>query len=166
MPVQAGDEPLGRSRAGRWVPVSSRPLKGTGEVRGKPPRRGAWLREHMVSLNAADSTYGEGYPWLKNLPDGPARGAMAYYRSLALRGSLSGESCPQEDVDEPDLPHIHSGACDSRYRLANNRHLTDFVESIVENVGDPADDANESGSRGVETRSENLGCACRESAWP
>jgi hypothetical protein len=31
-PVQAGDEPLGLSEAGRLVLVSSMPLKGTGEV--------------------------------------------------------------------------------------------------------------------------------------
>ena len=53
-PVQAGDEPLGLSRAGRSVPVSSMPLKGTGEARGKPPRRPAWLRGRMVSSNEVD----------------------------------------------------------------------------------------------------------------
>ena len=50
--------------------------------------------------------------------------------------------------------------------LWDNRHLRDFMESIVENVGDPPDDANESGRRRVETPPENLGCVCRESAWP
>jgi len=49
--------------------------------------------------------------------------------------------------------------------LVDNRHLTGLVESIVENLGDLVDDANESGSRGVETPSENLGGVCRESAW-
>jgi hypothetical protein len=33
--------------------VSSMPLKGTREVRGKPPRREAWLRDHMASSNEA-----------------------------------------------------------------------------------------------------------------
>ena len=46
-----------------------------------------------------------------------------------------------------------------------NRHLNGFVESIVENLGDPAADAKESGSRGLETTPENLRCVCRESAW-
>jgi hypothetical protein len=40
------------------------------------------------------------------------------------------------------------------------------LESIDGNMGDLADDGNESGSRGLETTTENLGCVCRESAWP
>lgn len=39
---------------GRSIVVSSMPLKGTGEARGKPPRRWAWLRDRMVSVNEAD----------------------------------------------------------------------------------------------------------------
>jgi hypothetical protein len=50
---QGAHEPLGLSRVGRSTPVSSMPLKGTGEVRGKPPRGPAWLRDHMVSSNEA-----------------------------------------------------------------------------------------------------------------
>lgn len=51
---QEAHEPLGLSRAGRSVPVSSMPLKGTGEARGKPPIRRAWLRDRMVRSNEAD----------------------------------------------------------------------------------------------------------------
>jgi hypothetical protein len=40
------------------------------------------------------------------------------------------------------------------------------LESIDGNMGDPADDANESGSRGLAITLEILGCVCRESAWP
>ena len=36
------------------MPVSSMPLKGTGEARGKPPRGPAWLRDRMVSSHAVD----------------------------------------------------------------------------------------------------------------
>ena len=50
--------------------------------------------------------------------------------------------------------------------LFDNRHLRDLVESIDGNMGDPADTAKESGSRGLETTPENLRCVCRESAWP
>jgi hypothetical protein len=53
-PYQGAGEPLGLSETGRSVLVSSMPLKGTGEVRGKPPRCPAWLRDHMVSANEAD----------------------------------------------------------------------------------------------------------------
>jgi hypothetical protein len=45
---QRAQEPLGLSRAGRAVSVSSMPLKGTGEARGKPPRGRAWLRNRRV----------------------------------------------------------------------------------------------------------------------
>jgi hypothetical protein len=48
-PDQEVDEPLGLSRMGRSVPVSSMPLKDTDETRGKPSRRRVWLKEHMVS---------------------------------------------------------------------------------------------------------------------
>lgn len=48
---QEPGEPLGLSWTGRSVPVSSMPLKGTGEVRGKPLRGPAWLRGRRVSPN-------------------------------------------------------------------------------------------------------------------
>jgi hypothetical protein len=51
---QGATEPLGLSRIGRSIPVSSMPLKGTGEARGKPPRCPAWLRDRMVSSNEVD----------------------------------------------------------------------------------------------------------------
>jgi hypothetical protein len=51
---QGAHEPLGLSRMGRSIPVSSMPLKGTGEARGKPPRGPAWLSNRMVSSNKAD----------------------------------------------------------------------------------------------------------------
>jgi hypothetical protein len=47
-------EPLGLSEAGRSAFVSSMPLKGTGEPRGKPARGPAWLSDHMVSSNEVD----------------------------------------------------------------------------------------------------------------
>jgi hypothetical protein len=50
---QGAGEPLGLSRIGRSISVSSMPLKGTGEARGKPPRGQAWLRDHRVSSNEA-----------------------------------------------------------------------------------------------------------------
>jgi hypothetical protein len=46
-------KPLRLSEAGRSVLVSSMPLKGSGETRGKPPKGRAWLRDHMVSTNEA-----------------------------------------------------------------------------------------------------------------
>jgi hypothetical protein len=54
-------------------------------------------------------------------------------------------------MDEPDLPHVHWGACSSRYRLMDNRRLSGPVESINVNVGDPSDDVKESGSSELKT---------------
>jgi hypothetical protein len=50
---QGAHEPLGLSGVGCSTSVSSIPLKGSGEMRGKPSRRRAWLRDHMVSSNEA-----------------------------------------------------------------------------------------------------------------
>jgi hypothetical protein len=58
-----------------------------------------------------------------------------------------------------ELPIGSIGCC-------GNHHLSDLAESISVNVGGPSDDANESGSMGLETTSENLECVRRESAWP
>jgi len=48
---QGAQKPLGLSGAGHSDPVSSMPLKGTSEARGKPPKCWAWLRGRMVSPN-------------------------------------------------------------------------------------------------------------------
>ena len=62
-----------RAKQGRTLClVSSMPLKGTREARGKPPKGGAWLRDHMVSSNEAELTSGKSGPCLKILPDGTA----------------------------------------------------------------------------------------------
>ena len=52
-PYQEAGKPLGLSDVGRSTFVSSMPLKGTGEPRGKPARCPAWLRDHMVSSHEA-----------------------------------------------------------------------------------------------------------------
>ena len=56
-----------------------------------------------------------------------------------------------DGADEPDIPCAHSGACNSRYRLGDNHHLRDLVESINRNLGGPFGDDKESGSSGLET---------------
>jgi hypothetical protein len=81
--------------------------------------------------------------------------ADAAFCSLAAQRSVRTNLIYPVLTEEPAIAGI--GCLD-------NRHLRDFVESIVENLGDLAADANGSGSRRVETLSENLGCVCRESA--
>jgi hypothetical protein len=69
-------------------------------------------------------------------------------------------------MDEPGLPHARSEAAVSgRDGEVTATYLISFESTFV-NMGDPSDDAKESGSRGVETPSENLQCVRRESAWP
>jgi hypothetical protein len=165
--VQAGGEPLGRSRIGRATPVSSMPLKGTREARGKPPRGGAWLRDHPVSSHDVDFNLRGKLPLSQDLARWDSRCvSRAWYIHLILRSGVVPFHRCQDDLDKPDVLHIHRGACSSRYRLLENHPLSDPTESIIVNMGDPSDDAKESGRRRVETLSENLRCGWRESAWP
>ncbi len=55
-------------------------------------------------------------------------------------------------TDAPDVPRTHRGAYGSRYRLdwITATYVIAF-ESIIVNMGDPSDDAKESGSRGLLT---------------
>jgi len=166
-PVQAGDEPLGLSRIGRSTPVSSMPLKGTREARGKPPRGGAWLVDHMVSSHEVDFNLRGKLPLSQDLARWDSRCvSSAWYIHLILRSGVVPFHRCKDDMDKPALLHIHRGACSSRYRLLENHHLSDPIESIIVNMGDPSDDAKESGSRGWATTPEHLRCVCRESAWP
>jgi hypothetical protein len=72
---------------------------------------------------------------------------------------------PEGSMDEPGLPHARSGAAVSgRDGEVTATYLISFESTFV-NMGDPAGDGKESGSKGLETTSENLRCVCRESAW-
>jgi hypothetical protein len=119
---------------------------------GKPPRSRAWLRDHMVSLNEVESTYGECSPCLNTLPDGTVqwREVLVSFTTLAMAtlGAVVAKRLARMNLIYP-VPT--EGACDNRYRLADNHHLSDLVESVKLNLGGPSDDGNESGSRRVET---------------
>jgi len=65
---------------------------------------------------------------------------------------------PEGSMDEPGLPHARSGAAVSgRDGEATATYLISFESTFV-NMGEPSVDGNESGSRGLETTPENLGC--------
>ena len=65
---------------------------------------------------------------------------------------------PEGSMDEPGLPHVRSGAAVSgRDGEVTATYLISFESTFV-NMGDPSADGNESGSRGLETIPENLGC--------
>jgi hypothetical protein len=161
-PYQGAGEPLGLSEAGRSVLVSSMPLKGSGEVRGKPPRCRAWLRDRMVSSNEAGLDL-RGMPplsqhlarwdsqWWDVSHTEVAQGQIATQRMIWVNRMYP------MSTEEPRYAGIG---------LVDNRHLHDPVESITMNVGDPSDDVKESGSKEVETLPENLRCIWGESAWP
>jgi hypothetical protein len=51
---QEASEPLGLSKVGRAALVSSMPLQGSRETRGKLPRRCAWLKDRLVRAHEAD----------------------------------------------------------------------------------------------------------------
>ena len=59
--------------------------------------------------------------------------------------SLHGLS--QDDVDEPGIPHVHSGAAIGGERLVDNHHLLDSVESVTGNMGELIRDVKESERR-------------------
>jgi hypothetical protein len=127
------------------------PLKGTREARGKPPRRGAWLRDHMASSSEADFNLRGSAP----LPHLARRGSRCVdgiqFFCRTLRDSTQSRYCQKDGTGRPDIPCAHRGACNSRYRLVDNRRLSDLVESITVNMGDLPDDVNGSGSREVAT---------------
>ena len=58
----------------------------------------------------------------------------------------------------PELPFGRLGFRKERMGSQGNRPLRDSVESATVNMGGPPDDANESGSKELETTPENLGC--------
>jgi hypothetical protein len=113
--VREPTEPLGLSRIGRSIPVSSMPLKGTREARGKPPRRGAWLRDHMVSSNEVGFNLRGNEPLSQDLARWDSQRAQSVREDHSvLRGSAYWSHCPKDGMGQPDLPHARWGACNSR----------------------------------------------------
>jgi hypothetical protein len=55
----------------------------------------------------------------------------------------------KDDVDEPGIPHVHSGAAIGGERLVDNHHLLDSVESVNGNMGEL--------TRGVKERERRAG---------
>ena len=51
---------------------------------------------------------------------------------------------PKDDVDEPGIPHVHSGAAIGGERWSDNHHLYDSVESMHGNMGELTWDVKES----------------------
>jgi hypothetical protein len=153
---------LGLSRVGRSASVSRMPLKGSSEARGKPPKCCAWLRDRMLSSDEAGLDL-RGMPPLSQYL---ARWDSQWRVSFPHRGSSRTRSYPKDDMGNLMYPMSTEEPRYAGTGLVDNRHLHDPVESIRMNVGDPSGDGKESGSRGMETRLENLRCVGRESAWP
>jgi len=128
-------------------------------LRGKLPRGPAWLRNHRVSPNEAGFDLREISPLSQYL----ARWDSNRVRKDGRDWSPDCTS-PKDAKRSPELPFGRLGFRKERIGSQGNRHLRDSVESVAVNMGDPPDDANESGNRELETTPENLGCVWRESA--
>jgi len=149
---QGANEPLGLSRLGRSSSVSSMPLKGTGDARGKPRRCRAWLRDRKVSPNEVDQPTGKGAPGSRPCLMGQRVSGQAQPQ-LADHPTQSHQmiDCDKGYADEPDIPRMHSGTANKQDRLLGDHHLNDLVESTNGNMGGPSEDAKESGSNGLAT---------------
>jgi hypothetical protein len=143
------------------------PLKGTREVRGKRPRRGAWLSNCMVSSNEADFNLRGSQPLSLDLARWDSQCMVGFgHGTLPSRYSVLCFRCRRVVRTNLIYPVPTEEPAVAGIGWVDNRHLNSCVESIIRNVGDPLDDAKESGSKGVETLPENLRCVWRESAWP
>src|SRR4029453_8906643 len=121
------------------------PLKGTGEARGKLPRCRAWLRNHKVSPNEAGFDLREIFPPVSRpCPMGQQPRPPGRPRLVTERYQSKGRQRP------PESPFGGLGFRKERLGSQGNRHLRDAVESATVNMGDPPDDANESGSKELE----------------
>jgi hypothetical protein len=150
---QEASEPLGLSVVRTLYCVSSMPLKGTGEARGKLPRCRPWLRNHRVSPNEAGFDLREISPLSQYL----ARWDSNRVRKGG-RDWLPDCTSQKDAKGYLNYPLVGWDSAKSGLGQQGNRHLRDFVESVAVNMGDSSDDAKESGSRGLETTPENLRC--------
>jgi hypothetical protein len=144
---QRATEPLGLSRAGCSVPVSSMPLKGSGEARGKPPVCRAWLRDRMVSSNEAGLDLRGMPPLSQHLARWDSQWWGNSHTEVA-QGHIATQRMTWVNLMYP-MP-----AEEPRYAgigLVDNRHRHDPAESITVNVGDLSGDVKESGSNELET---------------
>jgi hypothetical protein len=113
---------LYRQAMSRWA-VASRgctlevkelALKGTGEARGKPPRRRAWLRTHMVSQRSGERPTGKSPPASRSCPTGQRPHPLVF---PPLENDRNWRPFPASATDvrgQPDLPSHRSGYREER----------------------------------------------------
>ena len=101
--------PWGVAPGGGTPGVKQLPLKGTGEARGKPPRRRAWLRKHTVSTRSDERPTGNPPP--APIPCLMGQRAHPKVRHIPAdgRGWLVYFTIPKHVKDQPVLPLDRSG---------------------------------------------------------
>jgi len=113
----------------------------------------------MVSSNEADlDLRGMVAPVSIPCPMGQSVSEKRLEGSFPIRGSLPAYSYPKDDMENLIYPMSTEEPAIAGIGQLDNRHLTDLVESITRNLGAPSADGKGSGSRGLETTSENPRC--------
>jgi hypothetical protein len=125
--------PWGVASGGCKLEVKKLPLKGTREARCKPPRRGAWLRECMVSKRNDEKPTGKCPPASIPCTMGQRPHPMVFPKDD--RGWFVVVASPKDGSGQPDVPSARSGFRDERLGLLISRHLNTLAEYIVVNVG-------------------------------
>jgi hypothetical protein len=117
--------------------VKKLPLKGTREARCKPPRRGAWLRTHMVSKRRNKRPTGNRTPASIPCTMGQRPHPMVCQSPEDDRGWIRFGSSQKDDRGQPGLPSVRSGFRKERLGSLISSHLSASVEYIIVNVGGP-----------------------------
>jgi hypothetical protein len=112
-------------------------LKGTREARGKPPRRGAWLRKSMVSQRSGERPTGKNPPASRSCPTGQRPHPMGFPPPEDDRHWLFSPASATDVRGQPDLPSYRSGYRKERDGSIQSHHLQASAEDISVNVGGP-----------------------------
>jgi hypothetical protein len=117
--------------------VKKLPLKGTREVRCKPPRRGAWLRTHTASKRSDKRPTGNRPPASRPCTMGQRLHPMVRSIPEDDRSWLAVSTSIKDVRGKPVLPSDRSGFREERLGSDISHHLRVSVECTVVNVGGP-----------------------------
>jgi hypothetical protein len=120
-------------------------LKGTGEARGRPPRRQAWLRGSRGSASKAGFDLGEISPLPRNILHpcgGKAHGATGQRTSRRRRPETAGyrgwsrpHTSPKDGTGDLAYPVPVRDSAARGLGQRDNRHLPDLAEFLFVNGG-------------------------------
>jgi hypothetical protein len=127
--------PWGVAAGGCTPAVKQLPLKGTGEARGKPPRRRAWLRKHTVSTRRDERPTGNGTPASRPCLMGQRPHLLVLHVPEDDRGWYDVPTSPKDVRGQPELPSDRSGYREERDWSLKSPHLRASVGYTMVNVG-------------------------------